>query len=158
MKAIVLTSTLCAAGLALALSCDAAAAAPIATTDGEVSGLTVEVAELKRSTAGVLTLKFAMVNNTGEALALSSTYAAETGNIDSGTVSGVHLLDVANKKKYLVVRDSDQKCVCSQVSNEIPNGGRAFLWAKFPAPPADVKSIGVVIPHFIPMDDVPITQ
>jgi hypothetical protein len=32
------------------------------------------------------------------------------------------------------------------------------LWAKFPAPPDSVTKIGVVMPHFVPMDDVPISQ
>ena len=30
--------------------------------------------------------------------------------------------------------------------------------AKFPAPPDSVQKIGVVVPHFIPMDDVPISR
>ena len=35
---------------------------------------------------------------------------------------------------------------------------RANLYAKFPAPPGDVEKITVEIPHFIPMDDVPISK
>jgi hypothetical protein len=30
------------------------------------------------------------------------------------------------------------------------------LWARFPAPPAGVQKVSVVIPHFLPIDDVPI--
>jgi hypothetical protein len=32
------------------------------------------------------------------------------------------------------------------------------LWAKFHAPPDGVQKIGVVVPHFIPTDDVPISR
>jgi hypothetical protein len=32
------------------------------------------------------------------------------------------------------------------------------LWVKFPAPPPSVTKISVNIPHFIPLDDVPISQ
>jgi hypothetical protein len=32
------------------------------------------------------------------------------------------------------------------------------LWAKFPAPPDNVEKISVVIPKFLPLDDVPISR
>jgi hypothetical protein len=35
---------------------------------------------------------------------------------------------------------------------------RLNLWAKFPAPPEDVKKISITIPHFAPLDDAPISQ
>jgi hypothetical protein len=30
--------------------------------------------------------------------------------------------------------------------------------AKFPAPPDDVQKIGAAIPHFLPLDDVPLSR
>src|SRR5436309_1574504 len=33
---------------------------------------------------------------------------------------------------------------------------RLSLWAKYPAPPDNVAKISVIIPHFAPMDDVPL--
>ncbi|MCR4301555.1 MAG: hypothetical protein NUV51_08080 [Sulfuricaulis sp.] len=135
-----------------------AAGGPVlARSDGEQSGLSVEVTELKRGSGGTVTLKFAMVNNTKEKIYFGGSYGAGGGNVDDNSVSGAHLIDAVNKKKYLVVRDSEKKCVCSVVKSDIPVGERMNLWAKFPAPPDDVKVIAVMIPHFAPMDDVPIT-
>ena len=135
-----------------------AAGGPVlARSDGEQAGLSVEVTELKRGSGGTVTLKFAMVNNTKEKISFGGTYGAGGGNVDDHTVSGTHLIDAVNKKKYLVVRDSERKCVCSRVESGIPVGERMNLWAKFPAPPDDVKVIAVMIPHFAPMDDVPIS-
>jgi hypothetical protein len=135
-----------------------AAGGPVlARSDGEKPGVSVEVTELKRSSGGTVTLKFAMVNNTKEEIRLGSNYGAGGGNVDDYTVSGTHLIDAVNKKKYLVVRDSERNCVCSRVESGIPVGERMNLWAKFPAPPEDVKVVSVMILHFAPMDDVPIS-
>ncbi len=135
-----------------------AAGGPVlARADGDKAGLSVEVTELKRSSGGTLTLKFAMVNNTKEQIRFGGDYGAGGGNVDDNSVSGAHLIDAVNKKKYLVVRDSCKICVCSVVKSAIPVGERMNLWAKFPAPPDNVKVISVMIPHFAPMDDVPIS-
>jgi hypothetical protein len=48
--------------------------------------------------------------------------------------------------------------VCSQKVADIPKGGRANVWAKFPAPPDDVAQLSIVIPRFQPMDDVPLSR
>jgi hypothetical protein len=136
-----------------------AAGGPVlARSDGEKAGLSVEVTELKRGSGGTVTLKFAMVNNTKEKISFSYDYGdSGLSVIDFNTVGGTHLIDAVNKKKYLVVRDNEKKCVCSKFSGYVEVGERANLWAKFPAPPEDVKVISVAIPHFAPMDDVPIS-
>lgn len=135
----------------------AASPSVLARSDGDKAGLSVEVTELKRGSGDMLTLKFVMVNNTKQQFRLGSDYGAGGGNIDDHSVSGTHLIDAVNKKKYLVVRDSAKLCVCSVMPGYIEVGGRANLWAKFPAPPEDVKLIAVMIPHFAPMDDVPVS-
>lgn len=136
-----------------------AASGPVlARSDGEKAGLSVEVTELKRGTGGTVTLKFVMVNNTKGQISFNYDYGdRELSTIDFNTVGGIHLLDAVNKKKHLVVRDSEKNCVCSTVKGDILVGERMNLWAKFPAPPEDVKVISVMIPQFAPMDDVPIS-
>ena len=76
---------------------------------------------------------------------------------DYGSIGGVQLIDPVGKKKYFVARDSEKKCVCSTGIKDIAPGASANLWAKFAAPPLDVQKVSVVIPHFSPMDDVPIS-
>jgi hypothetical protein len=147
-----------------AASAASAAAAPagppaIVTADGETAGLRVDVTEFKRASGGTVNLKFAMINNSDKPLSLSYDYGdSSQGATDYNAVGGVHLIDQVGKKKYFVARDSDNKCVCSQGVSTIPPGGRANLWAKFPAPPDDVEKISIVVPHFSPMDDVPLSR
>ncbi|MDQ6652659.1 MAG: hypothetical protein M3Y84_07925, partial [Acidobacteriota bacterium] len=134
-------------------------AAAIATADGEKSGTRVEITELKRSSDNTVTLKFVMVNDSDKAIGFGYDFGDKENNIkDHSTIGGVDLVDGANKKKYFVVRDTENNCVCSRDVKDIGPASRGNLWAKFPAPPADVQKISIVIPHFGPLDDVPISH
>jgi hypothetical protein len=133
--------------------------AAIATADGEAPGVRAEVTELKRTSGGTVSLKFAMINDSDQAVSFGYRFVDKDHEVtDFGGVGGVHLIDPVGKKKYFVARDSENKCVCSQGVADIPKGSRANLWAKFPAPPDGVEKISVVIPHFAPMDDVPLSR
>lgn len=117
----------------------------------------VEVRALKRDGSATVTLQFAVINDSDAGFSARTQLGATShGNDDHATVSGVQLIDPVNKKKYLVVRDAEKKCVCSTGTSDIAAKSRSNLWAKFPAPPDDVKKITVIVPHFVPMDDVPI--
>lgn len=137
------------------------AAAPpgfVAFTDGEQVGVRFEVTELKRTSGGTVTLKFTLVNDSEKGVAFGYNYGYGQSSVaDFASIGGIHLVDAAGKKKYLVVRDGNGKCVCSQGLDTVGPGSRVNLWAKFPAPPEDVTRISVVIPHAIPLDDVPIS-
>jgi hypothetical protein len=134
-----------------------ASPAILATTDGETAGVRVEVVELKRVSGGTVNLKFVLINDAEKSLDFGYAFG-DGGAVDYNTIGGVHLIDAAGKKKYFVIRDSEKKCVCSRDLKSVAPKSRMNLWAKFPAPPEDVQKITVVIPHFIPMDDVPISR
>lgn len=137
----------------------APSAAAIATAEGEKSGARVEITELKRSSDNTVTLKFALVNDSDKAVGFGYDFADPANDIkDHGSIGGVTLVDGTGKKKYFVVRDAENNCLCSRGIKDIAPASRANLWAKFPAPPDDVQKISVVIPHFGPLDDVPISH
>ncbi len=135
----------------------APAKAALATSDGETRGARVEVQELKRVSGGTVMLRFTMINDGDKTLNVGYDFGAGSTS-DIGTVGGVHLIEPVGKKKYLVVRDSESKCDCSRGVKDVAAKSRANLWARFPAPPDNVEKIGVVIPHFSPMDDVPLSK
>ncbi|HEY8227285.1 MAG TPA: hypothetical protein VIG25_18580 [Pyrinomonadaceae bacterium] len=138
---------------------NAAPAVVIATADGERAGTRVEITELKRLSDNTVNLKFSIVNNGPDRFSFSYDYGdPDQGAKDYSTIGGVTLVDGANKKKYFVVRDSENNCVCSRGLKEIPPSSRGNVWAKFPAPPEDVQKISIVIPHFGPIDDAPISR
>lgn len=133
----------------------AAAADAVASTDGEMPGTRLDVKELKRGGDGTVMFRFSVANDGEQALDLNGLMKAE-GTNDWHSVDGVYLLDNAGKKKYLVVRDSDKHCVCSRSIQDLPAKTTGNFWAKFPAPPDNVDKVSVVVPHFIPLDDVPL--
>ncbi len=145
--------------LTLPLPQPVAAAAPVATADGEKPGTRVEVTEFKRTGGGTISLKFVLVNDSDQSLGFGYNYGSKDNEIkDHSTIGGITLVDPVGKKKYFVVRDSEKNCVCSSGLKDMGKKSRMNLWAKFPAPPENVTRIGIVIPHFQPLDDVPISR
>lgn len=133
-----------------------ASAAAIASAEGETPGVRLDVTELKRSAGGTVNLKFNIVNGSSERLGFGYDFVEK--DMGYGDIGGVHLIDPVGKKKYFVARDSEGNCVCSRGLKDLDAGSTRSLWAKFPAPPPEVKTISIVVPHFSPLDDVPISE
>jgi hypothetical protein len=134
----------------------AAAPAGIASADGETNGVKVVVQELKRTNGGTVSMKFSITNGSDKRVNNGYEFADKDHEaLDYNSVGGVQLIDEGGRKKYFVIR-AGGKCVCSQGIKEVKPGETENFWARFPAPPDTVQKITVVIPHFQPMDDVPI--
>jgi hypothetical protein len=99
-------------------------------------------------------LRFTVTNDSEK----SSRIFNEIYSVEAWSADGTYLIDIPGKKKYLVVRDSENHCVCSRGLSDLAPKSSSTLWAKFPAPPDNVQKIGIVVPHFIPLDDVPISR
>src|SRR5688500_6639475 len=108
--------------LAILLPAAASAAEPIASTDSEQPGIRLDVTELKRTSGDTLMLKFTILNESDERLGFGHDFGDPQQGSDYGTVGGLHLVDAANKKKYLVVRDTDGKCLCSAGLGDLEAG------------------------------------
>jgi hypothetical protein len=133
------------------------AAEPIAATDGEAPGITLRVQELKVSN-GTAMLKFTVINDGSSSFDPDTLADKDVSKPDYHSISGIYLIDAANKKKYLVVYDTNNECICSRRAQKIDSKSSVNLWAKFPAPPDSVTKIGIVVPHFVPMDDVVLSR
>ena len=129
----------------------------LASADGEKPGSRVEVQELKRVSGGAVILRFTLVNDSSDKFGFGNQFT-QSGVNESNSIGGVHLIDPVGKKKYLVVRDSQNNCDCSRKLADLRPKSSANLWARFPAPPDNLEKINVVIPHFAPLDDVPISR
>jgi hypothetical protein len=118
----------------------------IATADGETPGTRIEITELSRTSGDTVTLKVRLIADSGVEV---TPYEL----MEQADLRWVHLIDAASKKKYLVIKDSDGYCVCSSGLKQQSIAGKSMnLWARFPAPPAEVKEVSVIFPHFIPTD------
>ena len=119
--------------------------------DTNVSGVAAEIVECKRED-GQLTIKMRLVNSTDKDV---NVYAINGRNFDSYYVT-------AANKKYFILRDSEKAPLAPQadpggsVYAHIQKGGSWTWWAKYPAPPADVKKLSYYTPITPPFDNVPI--
>jgi len=134
----------------------------LGSADGEMSGSRVDVTELKRVSAKIISLKFVLENNSNSPITIGEDFSP-TGSPteqarDNNTISGVYLEDLSGPTKYYVARDDKGNCVCSSDIPSIKPKSKMTLWARFPAPPGDVAKMNVVVPHFQPVEDVPLTK
>jgi hypothetical protein len=127
-----------------------AAPAPEISAEGQAAGSKVVITGIRRDAAGTVTLRFQLVNGSDKEI---KTYGV-LGNLF--TTDLVTLIDSANKKKYMVVKDAQGKCVCSELKDDVVAGSRFNLFAMFPAPPANIEKITVVVPGFEPVE-APVT-
>jgi hypothetical protein len=134
---------------------DASGAAPIAsrTASYGVDKVRVDLQSLRRD--GELSTLALRVTNLG-----SDEYSVDHdfGDVSNYDLSGITLIDGKNSKRYLVGRDSKDRCVCtSTIALRIQPRASYNLTATFAAPPADVTSLEVSIPGLGTLNDVPVS-
>lgn len=128
------------------------------STKGSLDGITFSVNQLKRNANGTLTMSIKVQGTPGTPV----TYQAIGFSGGAPHQQDYKLLDLGNKKRYSMLQDSDGHCLCTKLTSEeiagLSSGKPRDINIKFPAPPADVTSITVELPHAEPIDDVPITN
>jgi hypothetical protein len=150
----------------------AASGTPVVEAETSVDGDRVQfiVTELRRSGPTVILnaqLKLvqaaqndaAQVNDTFND-GLDQPLSSGDGNEGIDVFDGVALIDPVGKKKYLVARDSDGRCVCT---NRLGNGfvkedAPVELQATLTAPPADVKQVDLFVPRVKTFRAVPLAE
>jgi hypothetical protein len=137
----------------------AAGAQPIASAPTNYKGVTLDLMSVERK-GNVLTVKWA-ANNTGAARV----------NVRFGLVgenAKSYLVDEESGTKYFALTDKEGKGVASKhdgvgvsaygVNDDLDPGSTMRYWAKFPAPPAAVKTLTVLFDETEPFEEVPITD
>jgi hypothetical protein len=132
---------------------DAATDKPLATIQGDVQGVHVDVLSLKRTEGDMLTLRVAFVNESGATV--------KNGDFPGMTGSGwqAELIDYRNKRRYGMTT-SDGGCLCTTnlIASRDFEPGRKVLWAKFRAPPDSVQKITLMAGTGEPVEGLPITR
>ncbi|MFD9107474.1 hypothetical protein ACFU6M_03030 [Streptomyces bottropensis] len=115
--------------------------AVLAEVKGE-NGLTLTVTSAQRDRGGFVTVEGTVVNNTGEAWVPANWRGDEKELTKNGaSIAGANLVDQSGKKKYLVLRDTSGRCLCTQFTGGVDEGATAQWFAQFPAPPEDTTSV-----------------
>lgn len=147
---------LMATGVALAVR-PARAQKPAGTidsADAEWPGVQTDLLEVRRMSDNTVRVRWRW-RNTGDKDV--SVVASEVANL---LRRETYLLDPANRKKHYVVTDAKGTPVGTALglSFRLKAKDSAALWAKFPAPPAGVEKVTVVIAKTPPFEDVAISK
>jgi len=134
----------------------AAAPAPepaLKTEDTNLSGVTVDATDCSRKD-GVLSVKLRFHNGGSERKQLA---VIESRGYERYYVT-------AGSKKYFILKDSEGTYLTPQadgfgnLSVWLEPGAQYTWWAKFPAPPADVKAVTLYLPTAAPLEDLPVSD
>ena len=131
-------------------------ASVIQTQETNLEGVMGEITECRRS-EGVLTIKVRFRNTSNATKRVAFNYWNQTTN------DNAKFYVTAGNKKYFMLADGEGTVLST---NSIANGvaidldaGKTYLWwAKYPAPPAEVKKINFTTPLAPPFEDVPVTD
>jgi hypothetical protein len=137
----------------------AAGAQPIASAPTNYKGATLDLMSVERK-GSVLTVKWAVTNS-----------GTERVNVRFGLVSEnalTYLVDEESGTKYFALTDKEGKGVASKndwigggvsgVNDDIEPGATMRYWAKYPAPPAAVKTLTLLFNETEPFEEVAITD
>ena len=118
------------------------------------SGLMAEIVQCKRA-GGVLSIRMRLRNTGSEKSHLKL--------VAGGKYDGYYL--VAGNKKYFILRDSEKTPLANptntfskDVETTIQKGGSFVWYAKYPAPPKEVKKITYYTPITPPFEDIPVSE
>ncbi len=142
----------------------AASAPPAAPVTGIVAGRTIDDSDGRKITVTPVTLKRQGKLTLLEVAARNEDPAERANIADSLRGSGatfdeVTLVDPANGKRYIVARDSENRCLCTSFVGgvTVQPGGTAILGAYFAAPPENVTSLNVTMPGAGTFTGVPVS-
>ncbi|MDI5963995.1 hypothetical protein POF50_011940 [Streptomyces sp. SL13] len=130
----------------------------LATIKGP-QGIVITLTSAARETGGFVTVQ-GTVHNTGTHPYTGATYwvgdeAALQKN--GGSLAGASLVDMAGKKRYYVLRDTDGNCLCTVKLDIIEPGATVPIFAQFPAPPATTTQVDFDLPT-MPTASIVISQ
>jgi hypothetical protein len=121
-----------------------------------VSGVVAEIIQCKRE-GGVLSIRMRLRNTSDAEVSLN---LISKSNYDQYYVT-------AGSKKYFVLRDSEKAPLANPITTDaytgavratIPKGGSFVWYAKYQAPPDEVKKINYYTPVTAPFEDVPVSD
>ncbi|WP_128379671.1 hypothetical protein [Streptomyces cavernae] len=95
-----------------------------------------------RDPGGFVTIS-GKVTNGGSRLWAASDWRGDEKELskNASSVAGASLVDKTGKKKYLVLRDTEGRCLCTRFEGGLKSGETADWYAQFPAPPEGTTNV-----------------
>ncbi|MEW2485903.1 hypothetical protein [Streptomyces sp. NPDC048411] len=113
-------------------------------------GLTLVINQVKRDSGGFITVQ-GQINNESDQTRNTSSWAGLESAISSknpNSVAGATLVDKAGKKRYYVLRDTENRCLCTTSIPPLLAGKTIPVFMQFPAPPSTTTEVDFTLPTF----------
>ncbi|GAA1352803.1 hypothetical protein [Streptomyces beijiangensis] len=104
--------------------------------------ITLTVTSAVRDTGGFVTVSGKVTNGSSKYWTPGS-WAGDEQELanNSASMAGASLVDKNGKKKYLILRDTSGRCLCTKFIGPFKPGEERTYYAQFPAPPASAKTV-----------------
>ncbi|WP_405562561.1 hypothetical protein [Streptomyces sp. NBC_01180] len=105
-------------------------------------GIGLTVTSAVRDSGGFVTISGKVTNGSGKIWTPTS-WAGDESELagNSASMAGASLVDQTGKKKYLILRDTSGRCLCTKFVGAFQASEERTFYAQFPAPPASTKSV-----------------
>lgn len=104
--------------------------------------LSLVVNSAVRDQGGFVTVS-GRVTNSGSRLWVAADWRGDERELakNASSVAGASLVDKVGRKKYLVLRDTSGRCLCTRFVGGVKSGDTADWYAQFPAPPEESSKV-----------------
>ncbi|MEV6587565.1 hypothetical protein [Streptomyces acidicola] len=110
----------------------------------EVKGdnLALKITSAARDEGGFVTVEGTVTNN-GDRSWVAADWRGDERELanNGGSVAGASLIDQEGKKRYLVLRDTEGRCLCTRFTGALVQGETTEWFAQFPAPPDSTTKV-----------------
>ncbi|MEE1807113.1 hypothetical protein [Streptomyces sp. BE133] len=113
-------------------------------------GITLVINQVKRDSGGFVTVQGEVKNGSDTNQPTSGWAGTESLIVQKNpnSVAGAALIDKAGKKRYYVLRDTDNRCLCTTGILPLQPGGSTPVFMQFPAPPSTTTEVDFMLPTF----------
>ncbi|MFG2650248.1 hypothetical protein [Streptomyces sp. NPDC048436] len=104
--------------------------------------ISLVVTSAVRDEGGFVTVSGRVTNN-GSRLWVAADWRGDERELtkNASSVAGASLVDKAGKKKYLILRDTGGRCLCTRFVGGVRSGDSADWYAQFPSPPEGTSKV-----------------
>ncbi|MEU6677380.1 hypothetical protein [Streptomyces sp. NPDC046925] len=126
-------------------------AAGQALAEVKSNGITLTVSSAERDEGGFLTISGKVTNGTS-GIWVASEWRSDENELkkNGGSLAGASVVDQEGKKKYLVLRDTTGRCLCTKFEGGVNESQSADWYAQFPAPPEGATKLQFQVPTMPP--------
>ncbi|MEU6170986.1 hypothetical protein ABZ832_03575 [Streptantibioticus parmotrematis] len=119
----------------------------LATIKGP-DGIVLTLTSARRESGGFVTVSGTVRNTGDQPFTQAANWRGDEEALvkNGGSLAGASLVDLAAKKRYYVLRDTDGRCLCTTGLDIIQPGADIPVFAQFPAPPASTTQVDFEVP------------